>query len=113
MEKQKIIWKRMRNLLEDFDRKKFSFRELVEKLMLAMDANVFLDGTSVKIWYEQWIHMWDLAMAGDMEMDNHLDLACRFASELKGFLSEEIERLEGVGESLAVGRSEEGGKWNF
>ena len=112
MEKQKMIWKRMRSLIGDFDREKFSFRELVEKLMLAMDPNVFLDGTSVKTWYGQWIHMWDLAHAGDIEMENHLDLAGGFISELKRFLSEEIERLEQANDFYAVSAPEEGRKWN-
>ncbi len=94
IEKQKFIWKRMKGLVGDFDRKKFSFRELVEKVMVSMDPAVFLEGEAVKTWYGLWIQMWDLSEAGEVEMESHLELAGQFISDLNGFLSGEIEKLE-------------------
>ena len=76
--------------------------------MLVMDPGAFLEGDAVKRWFGQWTHMWDLAIAGEMEMDGHLDLAGHFISDLKTFLSEEIEKLEPAMEFPAPAAGSEG-----
>jgi hypothetical protein len=108
MEKQKAVWKRMRVLIGDFDRRKYTFRELVERLMLVMDPGAFLEGDTVKRWFTQWTHMWDLAVAGEMDRGVHLDLSAHFIEDLRMFLAEEIEKLEPAREFSAPAAGGEG-----
>ncbi len=94
MDQQKAIWKKMMILIRDFERDRYSFRQLVERLMLVMDTSVFKEGHTVQTWYGQWINMWNLAVAGDLEIHDHLELRGQFIADLRHFLSGELDKLE-------------------
>ncbi len=98
-DQQKIVWKRMNALIQEFEVDRLSFRGLVERLMLVMDPSIFQEGNVVQTWYGHWIRLWNLSTAWQPGMSDHLELIGLFVSDLRAFISGEITKLELEGES--------------